>query len=340
MLPLSFRFGRCSLLVIALLSLSACSWFSEDEMGDAAVAPALAVPPDLIRPGGDPRLQVPKAPQPAAPVQPGGAALPSLGQPVLPPQRGVTLVRDGWRRWLVVEAEPEQVWPLAKKFLQGRGYLLAQEEPDIGFMETQWKQRFVEEGDSGEVKASARERLRLRLEPGQGLGTSEVYLTQEAAQREGEGWQLRAPDEGRSEEMLNRLARYLGGQDVRQAAPLAPMKVEQGRDEGGAPLLRVDAPFEKVWRRVGLALESLGFVIEDFNRSDNTYRIYNDISTNKTAEELAYGRPQDASVREEYRVRLVADGSATIISLRNSGGEAESTEQARHLINLLQGKLE
>jgi outer membrane protein assembly factor BamC len=306
----------------------------------APVTPPLEVPPDLVKPSGDPRLQMPPAPEGPKPATPAAADMPSLGQRVLPPQRGVTLARDGWRRWLVVEAEPEQVWPLAKRFLQGRGFLLAREEPEIGFMETKWKQRFVEAGDKGQVEASARERLRLRLEPGEGLGTTEVFLSQEAAQREGGAWKLRAPDPGRSEVMLNRLARYLGGEDVQQAVPLIPLETDLGYDADGAPELRVSYPFDKTWRRVGLALESLGFVVEDYDRVSNTYHVYNEVSSGKTQEEIDYGKPESATVREVYRVRLQDAGETTVISIRDSRGGAESTQQARHVLNLLQGQLE
>jgi outer membrane protein assembly factor BamC len=338
--PMSVRRLQWPVLISCSLLISACSWFSEEEPGAAPVEPPLEVPPDLIKPSGNPSLQMPQVPQASQQKAQPAADLPKLGQRVLPPQRGVTLVRDGWRRWLLVEAEPEQVWPLAKKFLLGRGYLVATEDPEIGFLETKWKQRYAAEGDKGEVKASTRERLRLRLEPGEGLGTTEVFLSQEAAQREGDTWQLRAPDAGRSEEMLNRLARYLGGHDVKQAVPLTPLQTELSHDADGAPELRVSYPFDKTWRRVGLALENLGFVVEDYDRSSNTYHVYNEVSSGKTYEEIHYGKPEKATVRETFRVRLVAAGDTTVISIRDKSGAPESTQQARHLLNLLQGQLQ
>ncbi len=38
-----------------------------------------------------------------------------------------------------------------------------------------------------------------------------------------------------------------------------------------APQLEIQDPFDRAWRRVGLALDIIGFVIEDKDRSNGIY---------------------------------------------------------------------
>lgn len=327
--------GRFSLLLLATLALAACGTSSER---DATVLPPLEVPPDLVKPRVDSQMQLPELPKATTPVAQAAADLPRIGEAVLPPQRGVHLRRDGERRWLTVEAEPEQVWPLAAKFLAARGYRVAREEPAIGLLETDWKPLFAEDGSS--ETPNLRERLHLRLEPGERAGLTEVHVSQTASERAGDAWQLRAPDTERAAIMLNRFAQYLGGQNVKQETPLSPLASTLDSDADGNPVLRVSAPFEQTWRRTALALESLGFTIEDADRSNRVYSIYTEVSSGKTEEELKYGKPVNATVRDEYQVHVTEDNESTLIGVGGKkSGLAEATQQARHLLNLLQGQL-
>jgi outer membrane protein assembly factor BamC len=338
-----FRAARLLLLLVSAAALAACGSVSvQDEEGAVKTLPPLEVPPDLVKPTGDSRLKLPTLPKAAATQagtdKPCGEDLPRLSEGVLPPQRGVHTLREGQRRWLVVEAEPEQVWPLARKFLASRGYRVARDEPAVGLLETDWKPITAEAG--GDKTAVLRERLRLRLEPGERPGMTEVHLSQNTSQQVDGAWQMRAPDEDRAIIMLNRFAQYLGGQDVRQAVPLSPLTTSMALDADGNPALRVEAPFEQVWRRTALGLEALGFTIEDHDRSSRTYSFYNEVSSGKTEEEVKYGKPESARVRDAYQVKLTEEGDAVLISLRNKKGEPEVGQQARHLLNLLQGQFQ
>ena len=329
------RFTRFSLLFLGIIALTACGSSSER---DAATLPPLEVPPDLVKPRVDNQMQLPTLPKAAAaPTGQATTDLPRIGEAVLPPQRGVHLRREGDRRWLTVEAEPEQVWPLAAKFLVARGYRVAREEPVVGLIETDWKPIFAD--DAANENPVLRERLHLRLEPGERAGMTEVFVSQTASERAGDAWQMRAPDEERAAIMLNRFAQYLGGQDVKQETPLTPLASKMDSDADGNPVLRVQAPFEQTWRRTALALETLGFTIEDADRSNRIYSVYTEVSTGKTEEELKYGKPESATVRDAYQVHVTEDGESTLIGVGGKSGWAEGTQQARHLLNLLQGQL-
>lgn len=325
---------RFSLLFFCLIALAACSGSAER---DSATLPPLEVPPDLVKPKVDSHMQLPVLPKTAAPAAQGAVDLPRIGEAVLPPQRGVHLRRDGDKRWLTVEAEPEQVWPLAVKFLTARGYRVAHSEPAVGLLETDWKPIFSDDNNSSETPV-LRELLRLRLEPGERENMTEVYVSQNASERVGDAWQMRAPDGERAAIMLNRLAQYLGGKDVKQETPLTPLDSKMDVDADNNPVLRVQAPFEQTWRRTALALDALGFTIDDADHSNRLYSVYTEMSTGKTEEELKYGKPESATVRDEYQIHVTDDGESTLIGVGGKSGKVEGTQQARHLLNLLQGQ--
>jgi len=330
---------RVSFILCALSLLGACSWLSnKPTTTNVEELPPLEVPPDLVKPQGKAPLLVPEVKPAKASVDCATSApeLERIAQRVLPPQKDVRIVRDGRHRWLMVEVEPEQLWPLARKFLSQHGYRIAADQPGIGLIETDWKP--VETGAGG--KSTLRERLRLRIEPGQVPGSTEVYISQALAERNADGeWELRSPDEERAAEMLYRLARYLGNEDVGQATPLKALDSQIDRDEDNNVRLRIAAPWEAVWRRVGIALDNLGYVIEDRDRANRVYSIYTEISSGKTKEEVKYGKPESATVRLAYTLKIGEANQETLISVLDSSGNPDNSEQARHLLAQIQGQL-
>jgi len=342
------HFRNAILLPGLFAFMAGCSWFSsEEDEGAAKSLPPLEVPPDLIRPYSPDKVVEPALPEKTSQGQDCqcGEQPPKIGEAVLPPGKGVKKLKDGQHSWLVISLEPEQVWPLAKEFLERRGYQIGKDEPAVGLLETNWKNRF--ENTDGEGVSDVRERLRLRLEPGQEAGTTEVYLSQYGSERvtasgdsDAGQWRLRETDTERSAEMLNRFARFLGGDKVENAAALSSMTSHMDTDKDGGSVLVVEAGFEKVWRRTAIALDKLGFVIEDKDRAAGVYRAYNELPTGKTEEELKHGKPESATVREDYRVHLVEDGANTNISVRNEAGQTDNSEVALHLLNLLHGQFQ
>jgi Uncharacterized lipoprotein len=89
----------------------------------------------------------------------------------------VRLERFGDQRWLVVKADPEKIWPVAREFWIDNGFQLLREEPQLGIIETDWHEdrskipqdlirrtigRFIE----GVYSYPRRDKYRTRLEKG------------------------------------------------------------------------------------------------------------------------------------------------------------------------------
>ena len=134
---------------------------------------------------------------------------------------------------------------------------------------------------------SERDKFRTRLErtpDGKGTeiyishrGMIEVYTTPRGPSGENAQtvWTPREPDPGLEAEFLRRLMVRLGAQQERAkemvAAPPPAQRAEIRKGIDGAELLQVNEPFDRAWRRVGLALDRVGFTVEDRDRQKGLY---------------------------------------------------------------------
>src|SRR5438477_10674831 len=150
----------------------------------------------------------------------------------------------------------------------------------------------------------------------------EVYTTpRDVAGTTGQTmWQPRESDPGLEAEFLRRVMVRLGAQEEKAkqlaaggGAPLqSRAELKKGGD--GNELLKVYEPFDRAWRRVGLALDRVGFTVEDRDRQKGLYFVrYADADSDmkrKDAEKgllskLAFWKSDDKGVKaEQYRVHI------------------------------------
>lgn len=263
----------------------------------AGKLPSLEVPPDLVRPTADDRYVVPDARKGTATysayamdreLRPGSTAAASG---VLPDQGDARIERAGTQRWLVVKGDPAQVWPVVKDFWQEVGFIVNVETPEAGVMETDWAENRAKVPDGflrntlGKLLDSVystaeRDKFRTRLERGAQGGTTEIYVSHRGMEEvyitEGKDqtrWQPRKADPELEAEMLRRMMLRFGVQEARTkqqlaAAAQAP-RASMASQSGG--ILTVNEQFDRAWRRVGLALDRVGFTVEDRDRSKGIY---------------------------------------------------------------------
>src|SRR6201999_460558 len=85
----------------------------------------------------------------------------------------------------------------------------------------------------------------------------------------------RPPNPELEAEMLRRLMVRFGVPEERAKTEVATAKgptravLQKGRDGAGA--LSLNEQFDRAWRRVGLALDRVGFTVEDRDRSKGLY---------------------------------------------------------------------
>jgi outer membrane protein assembly factor BamC len=367
--------------LVAALALAACSTTSLDvfesqkiDYRKARPSPTLEIPPDLIAPTRDDRYAVPD-------VNPRGMATFTAydadrrGQPhrasgdVLSQPEKMRIERAGSQRWLVVPGTPEEVWPRIRDFWLEFGFILSLDDPGIGVLETDWAEnraklpqdmlrsllgRFIDSAYS----TPERDKFRTRIEVGKDVGTVEIYISHRGMMeiypneaKDATVWQPRPADPELEAEMLRRLMVSLGADEARARAALtaAPREDQaQVRVVDGRASLQVAEPFDRAWRRVGLALDRVGFTVEDRDRAQGIYFVrYIDPELDNNPprgggffSRLLFWRTEEkVAGGAEFRILVSGrDGGALVTVLTREGG-ADTSPTARRILGLLQQEL-
>jgi len=371
---------RVVLLAIAA-ALVSCSGFEmpskKVEYKSAGKLAPLEVPPDLTRPTTDDRFVVPETQRGAATYsayqrerdgRTDGVSPTSTT--VLPPQADIRVERAGTQRWLVVNGDPEKLWPLVKDFWQEIGFIVNVEMPEAGVMETDWAENRARIPDGfirntlgrlldSVYSTSERDKFRTRLERGCQPGTTEIYISHRgmeevytSVQKDDTKWQPRPPNPELEAEMLRRLMVRLGVQEAKAktevATAAAPQRAVLRKGQDGSALA-LNEQFDRAWRRVGLALDRVGFTVEDRDRSKGLYfvRYIDPEVDNKTADNNKgwlskfkfWGSSDEKKKSEQYRVLVKDEGEQAEVNVLNKDGAQEKSATANRILTLLYDQL-
>jgi outer membrane protein assembly factor BamC len=164
-------------------------------------------------------------------------------------------------------------------------------------------------------------------------------------------WQPRPPDPELEAEFLRRLMVRLGAQEERAKELLAT--VPQGlratltKQPDGADLLQVTEPFDRAWRRVGLALDRVGFTVEDRDRQKGLYFVrYADPEADLAKEKpgllsrLAFWKSDDKSVKaEQFQVLVKALSDNSKVQVLGKDGMVDKSKTSQRILSLLHEQL-
>jgi outer membrane protein assembly factor BamC len=364
----------------ALAVLSACASDSGVDYKKAGTLPPLEVPPDLTSPARDNRYSVPENARSTATLsgyqaerreQPSRAT----GAPVVLPEiERMRIERAGSQRWLVVQEPPEKLWPVIKEFWQESGFLIKMENPEAGVMETDWAETRAEIKEGavrnflGKIldqfhSTSERDKYRTRLDrapDGQGTeiyishrGMEELYTTREPTSTTAgqTAWQPRPADPELEAEFLRRLMVRLGAREERAKELTASAPPQQRADivksNDGTERLQVHEPFDRAWRRVGLALDRVGFTVEDRDRQKGLYFVrYADPEVEMGEKDkgildrITGWFSNDSKVKAaQYRVQVTQEPNGSQVYVLNKDGAAERSKTAQRILALLHEQL-
>ena len=373
-----------TLAVLSLAILAGCSLFrdktAEYKGAQARAAQPLEVPPELTAPTMDDRYSIPdpraqtsySAYSQRVPASNAAPAAPA----VLPKLEGVRLERYGDQRWLVVKGDPEKVWPVVREFWIDSGYRLLRETPELGLMETDWFEdrskipqdivrRTIGRVIEGMYSLPRRDKFRTRLEKGVEPGTTEVFISNRnveevytSTNQDATKWQVRPADRELEAEMLTRIMARIGGGETKVTTASAPLPGRRGvtpaaatteprnavlENNGAGPLI-VNDGFDRAWRRVGLALDRVGFTVEDRDRSKGLFFVrYIDPEADVQSGEkkgwldkLAFWRSTPKAQQPQYRIH-VADAGASMsqVEVQDLKGTREATSTGKKILGLL-----
>jgi outer membrane protein assembly factor BamC len=344
-----------------------------DYRSSQARAQPLDVPPDLTQLSRESRFQAQTGVVSASTFQgsAGTAATATASAPpsgagtatpaVAPSSAGPARVeRAGDERWLVVAMTPEALWPQLQAFWRDNGFTLEVDEAASGVMETNWAENRAKLPQDALRRLLGRvfdsfystgelDRFRTRVER-TATGT-EVYISHRGmeevyseSQQSSTAWQPRARDPELEAVFLARLMARLGGgtpaeaREVVAAAPAAPARARVLEGQPGAAL-QLDDPFDRAWRRVGLALDRTGFTVEDRDRAQGLYfvRVVPVQAPSESPGLLSrlFQGERTPPPAERLRVAVKGEGNASIVSVQNAQGAADASETARRIVGLL-----
>ena len=113
---------------------------------------------------------------------------------------------------------------------------------------------------------------------------------------------------------------------------------------GDKTALVISESFERAWRRVGVALDSGGFSVDDRDRTAGDFYVrYVDTDTGVKREEPGFfsrlfGSKQPPSA-QQFRIHLTAQGDKTEVTILDADGKRDTSPTAARIIDVLGGKL-
>ena len=372
---------RVSCVVATAATLSACQSVKEALSGESAInyqsvvrTDPLSIPPDLTQAAADPRFRAP-----ATGVttynqfqsQSGSQGVGTRGSSgltqvaVLPSYPGIEVKRDGDLRWLVIDSPPEVLFPKVSEFWFENGFSLGVNDPKAGIMITNWAENRAKIPESwlrqliGAVletayDSGARDKFRTIFER-DGKKTA-IYISHEhmievvtGVDQSTVRWERGREDPGLNAAMLARLMVYLG-----ESSEDAKRKMTQAKEEQLRPVVQnqvstdgslvIDDGFDQSWRRVGLALDSGNFAVEDRDRSAGDFFVrYVDTDTGVKREDPSFfaklfgaKAPLPA---QSYRLNLKTEGDRTIVRVYDDKGVQDTSATGKRILSALAERL-
>lgn len=271
--------------------------------------------------------------------------------------------RDGTQRWIVTTESPEVVWPKLKAFWQEMGFNLTIDSPSSGIMETDWAEnrakipqdlirRTIGKIFDSLYSTGERDKFRTRLERGP-KGTTEIYLSHRGAEEVLQGrekettvWTARAADPELEAEFLQRMMVRLGksadeakAEIAKGGTPVAAATAERAKldKSAGQVSVVVDEAFDRAWRRVGLALDRVGFTVEDRDRANGLYYVrYVDQSEPQKTGWFGSKKEREP-VR--YHISVKGEGSNSRVKVLDEQNKEAPATASENILSLLNDQL-
>ena len=339
---------RVVLVVALFVNLIACSsgptWkgkYSSEKK--KAVVSKLEVPPDLSQPDVANNLDLPNIAADGSTYSAYSNIEYKSDKVTSANPKGVKIIRDGANQWLEINTPADKLWPELKIFFTEVGFEIKREDKALGVMETSWLESLVAIPTNFLSKilnrissTGLRDKYRARLEKTDNPDVTRVFIThqglKEYASDELTGikiwWETRPSDPELEAEMYQR---FLIFRDIGKADALklvSKIKVKDRTsiiEKEGVNVLQVGEEFARTWRRVGIALDRIGLLVEDRNRSAGLYylRITDDFRGKVTEEDgwlSSLFSSKKVKLKERYLLSVSEENNKTIISIYETTG--------------------
>jgi len=287
---------------------------------------------------------------------------------ISPKVDGVSLQSEGSLYWLQYDVDADTLWPKLKNFWANEGITLKKEQPQLGYMETEWnKDLLVDKLISIVLSDQAperRERFRLRVERLPDNNGSRVFINHSAygilfdEEAVYTGYLPASPE--LELEMLSRLALYSGADQstVKQSvSAFAVAKLQAKKISDTQYRIQVPGPETFVRKKL---LRELGRMNADTsNKADGTIvATFNEVPDLGVSDDADWGIDDSSDLEETgfpvqavndneplhivYQLTLSEDKAITVVDISSQPGNSDDgngiTEFSRSLARNLQAK--
>jgi outer membrane protein assembly factor BamC len=310
----------------------------------------LDIPPDLTSIKSDERFNIPNRDERTFSAfeknkSTGASTKPAADSTLLQTNSIAKIERSGSQRWLTVALPPDKVWPVLREFWQESGFSIDAENQGAAILETNWAEnraklpqdwlrRQLGKVLDGVYSTSERDKFRSRIERGAVAESTEIYIShrgmievyKDNISKAETVWQPRPNDPELEVEFLQRLLEKLGATNQQAKTTVAGVVQEDkarltassaglGANTNVVSQIKLTDPFDRAWRRVGLALDRSGFTVEDRDRTQGLYFVrYVDpeveINYENGKKPGFFGRlltQEKPFTPSQYRIRLASD---------------------------------
>ncbi|MDR3396807.1 MAG: outer membrane protein assembly factor BamC [Pandoraea sp.] len=356
-------------LIAGCSSLSSALSSDKVDYKSSKTGPSLDVPPDLtnvqaadrkyVSPAGTATLSTYETQQKVVATNPTDTVLPAVP--------GMKVVRDGNERWLVIQKAPGDLWPTLREFWQENGFVLTIDSPDTGVMETDWAENRAKLNQDiirdllgkvldGLYSTGERDRFRTRVERDPNGGT-DIYITHRRmvevftnSQKDTTKWEPAPNDPGLEAIFLTKLMQRFGAQTEQAQAQVdgakAGVPTSQVVKTADAAYLDINEPFDRAWRRVGVALDRGNFTVDDRDRAKGLYFVsYVDPASLAKDNGFFYSlfhakEVQDSKKAKKYSVNVQGRGdSQTRVQVLDDKGNVDNSQIAQTIIGVIGNQL-
>lgn len=363
------QMSAASMIIVAALSLSSCSLFSDLDEEYKNVQETK--PTQGLKGEGNMGF-VDLYPIPASSELAPGELIADIPRPeplsLTEDKDGVQLRKLDDQRWIVVAQPPNQVWPLVRQFWDLHRIAVVYEQPKEGVLETRWIKR-NDERQSLMSRIKGRvflgddllDKYHVSVEQGIRRGLTEVHLVQrsvglyESASapssfEPNEKWPKQSENLALSAAVIDELITFLAKQVVsgQSTSFLAEGLVGQSRvklvnNAEQQPVLQLDARFDRAWASAVNAADDLVLKVTDRNRSEgNIFITYNERA--KEDEPSVISRIFGAASIEESDQELIlkvieVDQFRVQVIVTDKDGNAIDKSNALQVLEFVQDRL-
>lgn len=346
-------------LLISLGLIGACATNTRDKPfdyetpGAGSLSDRLIIPPDITGISSQNKYELPTG---AIRATEYNASLPAE-QSAVDHSTGVDgahIERAGKQRWLVIDNQsPQELWAGLRNFWQKMGFVLAKEEPTIGFMETQWAENranipgdvvrdFLTRIGLGSVYSSAlRDKFIIHVEAKGQRGSLISFTNQRreevftSSDRSSTKWVSRPADTNLEAQFLARYMMSLGLDKNTVAEKLKNAEEHWLATLNHKSLFLKGSNHSRNYYRLKLALERIGLSILDASRtnvlvvspaldetsSKTKKRLFSQLLNHKKSSE-------QSGLRKKLYVMIQTNHNGDNVSVRNDKGQIDSQTKA------------